>query len=107
LIKYGKLFLNEYLVTTKSICTTAYQDIISGRATRYDRQNDERIRQLREAQGEAVALSLYSYVPETIFLQDANHPFGTVDAMSRMISGEVKRLSYIETGPPAARKEGF
>ncbi|HEX8179617.1 MAG TPA: hypothetical protein VF525_08765 [Pyrinomonadaceae bacterium] len=95
------------MLRTRSICTTAYQDLISGRATRYYWQNEERMRQLRGATGDTVDLSLYSYVPETIFIMDVNHPYGAPDAMSKTISGQVKHMRYVATGPPTLQKPGF
>jgi hypothetical protein len=96
------------LVNTNSVYANAYLDILSGRAARYARQNEERSsRLLCAAGGDTVEFPLYSYVPETIFIQDANHPFGMPDALSRAIAGEVRTLRYVETGTPAPRKDRF
>jgi hypothetical protein len=92
---------------TKSVYTQAYLDILSGRATHYARLNEERERQLRGAKTDPVDFSLYSYVPETIFVQDANQTFGAPDVMTEALTGETKRLRYLATGPAVPPKEGF
>lgn len=94
-------------IKTKSVYTNAYLDVASGRAKRFCLQNEERMKQLRDTKGDAVDISLYSYVPETLFIQDVNHPFGAPAAMSMALSGEVKHLRYMETGPPVTLKEKF
>lgn len=95
------------IIKTKSVYTNAYLDVVSGRAKRFSLQSEERTKQLRETKGDSVEISLYSYVPETLFIQDVNHSFGAPVAMSIAISGEVKQLQYIETGPPVTPKEKF
>lgn len=95
------------LATTGSIYTNAYLDIFSGRASRFSLQNEERERRLREATSDFVDFPLYSYVPETIFIQDVQHPFSAPDYMSEVISGKVRSLRQVPTGPPVPRKEGF
>lgn len=94
------------LLTTRSVPITAYEDIFSGRAARYARLNEERARLVRDATGDAVDVPLYSYVPDTIFLQDVNHPWGAPEMLSRAVNGRVLQFHYVETGPPAPRKEG-
>jgi hypothetical protein len=95
------------LINTKSVYANAYLDILSGRAERFARQNEERERQLRHATDKPVEFPLYSYVPETMFIQDVNHPFGGPASLSLIISGEIKSLHYIETGPPSPVKQNF
>jgi hypothetical protein len=95
------------LINTKSVYATAYLDILSGRAERFSRQNEERAQQLINTTGDSVEFPLYSNVPETIFVQDVNHPFGEPDWLSVFISGEVKHLNYVETGPPPPAKKKF
>lgn len=95
------------VIKTKSIYTNAYLDIFSGRASRYYWHNERRMEQLREATGDSVEFPLHSYVPETIFIQDVNHPFGAPEAISRAVRGEILQLRYIETGPPPQPKEKF
>lgn len=95
------------VLNTRSVYANAYLDILSGRAERFARQNEEREGALLHARGDEVEFPLYSYVPQTIFLQDANHPFGAPNEMSKLMAGEVKRLHYVETGPPAPVKEKF
>jgi hypothetical protein len=95
------------LVTTRSIYANAYLDIFSGRASRFSQQNEERERRLRETTTDPVDFPLHSYVPETIFIQDVQHPFGAPDHMTEVISGRVRSLRQVPTGPPVPRKEGF
>jgi hypothetical protein len=95
------------LINTGSVYANAYLDILNGRAERFAQQNEERERQLQYAAGKTIEFPLYSYVPETIFIQDVNHPFGAPDEMSTIISGEIKRLHYVETGPPTPVKKKF
>jgi hypothetical protein len=95
------------LVTTRSIYANAYLDIFSGRAGRFSRQNEERERRLKEATTDPVDFPLYSYVPETIFIQDVQHPFGAPDHVTEVVSGRVRSLRQVPTGPPVPRKEGF
>jgi hypothetical protein len=95
------------LINTESIYANAYLDILSGRAEWFAQQNEERERQLRNAADDIVEFPLYSYIPKTIFIQDVNHPFGSPDSVSKIISGSVKALHYVETGPPAPVKEKF
>jgi hypothetical protein len=95
------------LINTKSIYSTAYLDILSGRAESFSRQNEERAQQIINAQGDSVEFPLYSNVPETIFIQDVNHPFGAPDWLSIFFCGEVKHLHYIETGPTLPAKKKF
>ena len=95
------------VINTKSVYSNAYLDILSGRAARFSRQNREREEQLLNAEGDTVDFSLYSYVPETIFVQDVNHPFGAPDSLSTIICGKVKTLRLVETGPPAPVKKKF
>jgi hypothetical protein len=92
---------------TKSVYTQAYLDILSGRAQRYARLNEERARRLVEAKTDPLDFPLYSYVPETIFIQDVNQPFAAPDVMTEALTGEVKRLRYVATGVAPAPKEGF
>jgi hypothetical protein len=94
-------------VKTESISGKAYLDLLSGRASRFDRQNQEREAQLRCTDGDAEGFSLYSYVPETIFIQDVNHPFGQPEWLTKFNCGTVKPLNYVETGPPAPFKKKF
>jgi hypothetical protein len=95
------------LINTNSVYANAYLDILSGRAERFSQQNEERAQQLIYAKGESVDFPLYSNVPETIFIQDVNHPFGAPDWLSIFICGEVKHLNYVETGPPPPAKKKF
>lgn len=95
------------LISTRSVYANAYLDILSGRAERFSRQNEERTQQIINAQGDSVEFPLYSNVPETIFIQDVNHPFGAPDWLTVFISGEIKHLIYVETGPPQPAKEKF
>lgn len=95
------------LVETGSVYTNAYLDILSGRAERFSRQNHERGEQLTNAGDGPVEFSLYSYVPETIFIQDVNHSFGAPESLTEVLFGEVKDLRFVETGPPAPPKEKF
>ncbi|MDT5121689.1 MAG: hypothetical protein QOC96_1171 [Acidobacteriota bacterium] len=94
-------------IKTKSVYANAYLDLLSGRAERFSRQNEERERQLLNATGDTVEFPLYSYVPATIFIQDVNHPFGDPEWQSAFICGQVKHLNYVETGPPPPPKEKF
>ncbi|HUQ33681.1 MAG TPA: hypothetical protein VM095_16290 [Pyrinomonadaceae bacterium] len=95
------------LINTKGVYANAYLDILSGRAERFSRQNEERAQSIINATGDSVEFPLYSNVPETIFVQDVNHPFGEPDWLSVIISGEVKHLDYVETGPPPLAKKKF
>ena len=95
------------LIGARSVFANAYLDILSGRAERFSRQNAEREESIRDAQGETVEFPLYSYVPETIFVQDVNHPAGAPDWLTRLMSGEAKHLNYVETGPPVPPKKKF
>lgn len=95
------------LINTDSVYVNAYLDILNGRAERFSRQNEERERQLLDSAAANVEFPLYSYVPRTIFIQDANHPFGAPEALSIIIGGKIKPLHYVETGPPAPVKEKF
>jgi hypothetical protein len=95
------------LISTRSVFANAYLDILSGRAERFSRQNAEREASLRDAQGETIEFPLYSYVPETIFIQDVNHPAGAPDWLTMLMSGEARHLNYVETGPPAPLKKKF
>lgn len=89
---------------TESVAGKAYLDLLSGRATRFDLQNRERDAQLRATGNN---FSLYSYVPETIFIQDVNHPFGAPEWLTKFNCGTVRQLEYVETGPPAPLKKRF
>jgi hypothetical protein len=95
------------LINTRSLYANAYLDLLSGRAERFSRQNEERAQQLINAKGDSVEFPLYSNVPETIFIQDVNHPFGAPDWLSVFFCGEVKHLNYVETGPPPPPKKKF
>jgi hypothetical protein len=95
------------LINTDSVYANAYLDVLSGRAQRFSKQNEERERQFLNAPGDVVEVPLYSYVPKTIFTQDANHPFGQPDELSRIMVGKIMRLHYVETGAPAPLKENF
>jgi hypothetical protein len=95
------------LINTDSVYANAYLDLLSGRAERFSQQNDERERQFLNSAGDIVELPLYSYVPQTIFTQDANHPFGQPDEFSKIMVGKIKQLHYVETGPPAPFKEKY
>lgn len=103
-IRSQRLFAS---VKTESISGKAYLDLLSGRASRFDRQNQEREAQLRCADPNVADFSLYSYVPETIFIQDVNHPFGQPEWLTKFNCGTVKPLNYVETGPPAPLKKKF
>jgi hypothetical protein len=94
-------------VSTRSVYTNAYLDLLTGRASRYRAQSEERERLLREATGDTVDFPLYSYAPKTIFIQDANHPYAAPEVMSEAVAGSVKRLRYVPTGPAVTQKEGF
>jgi hypothetical protein len=94
-------------VSTRSVYTNAYLDLLSGRAARYRAQSEERERALRDATAEPVDFPLYSYAPKTIFIQDANHPYAAPEVMSEAVTGAVKQLRYVPTGPPMTQKEGF
>jgi hypothetical protein len=93
------------LISTQSVYANAYLDILSGRAERFAQQNAEREERVRNAQGDAVEFPLYSYVPETIFVQDVNQPAGAPDWLTIIFSGEIKHLNYMETGPPPPVKK--
>jgi hypothetical protein len=94
-------------VSTRSVSTNAYLDLLTGRASRYRAQSEERERLLRESKGDAVDFPLYSYAPKTIFIQDANHPYAAPEVMSEAIAGSVKQLRFVPTGPAVTQKEGF
>jgi Family of unknown function (DUF6056) len=94
-------------VKTQSVSGKAYLDLLSGRASRFARQNEERETQIGSAGENPAGFSLYSYVPETIFIQDVNHPFGEPEWLSRFACGTVKQLDYLPTGPPAPLKKKF
>lgn len=94
-------------VSTRSVYTNAYLDLLTGRARRYREQSEERARLLRDAAGDTVDFPLYSYAPKTIFIQDANHPYGAPEVMSEAVAGSVKQLRYVPTGPAVTQKEGF
>jgi len=95
------------LISTRSVYAQAYLDILSGRAERFSAQNEEREQRIRNSEGSSVDFPLYSYVPETIFIQDVNHPFGAPYWLSVIICGEAKHLNYVETGPPPPQKKKF
>ena len=94
-------------INTRSVYANAYLDILSGRAERFARQNEERERRLVNSEGDVVDFPLYSYVPGTIFVQDVNHPHGAPHTLTEGLSGRVKTLRYFETGPRAPPKEKF
>ncbi|HEX8160851.1 MAG TPA: hypothetical protein VF538_03060 [Pyrinomonadaceae bacterium] len=94
-------------VSTKSVCVNAYLDLLTGRASRYRAQSEERERALRGAAGGEVDFPLYSYAPKTIFIQDANHPYAAPEVMSEAVAGSAKRLRFVPTGPVMTQKEGF
>ncbi|MFN2482362.1 MAG: DUF6056 family protein [Pyrinomonadaceae bacterium] len=94
-------------ISTKSVYTNAYLDLLAGRARRYRKQSEERARLLRDATGDAVDFPLYSYAPKTIFIQDANHPYAAPEVMSEAVAGARKQLRYVPTGPVVPQKEGF
>ena len=85
------------LINTKSVYTNAYLDILSGRAERFSQQNEERAQLIINAQGDNVEFPLYSNVPETIFIQDVNHPFGarpTTSAEEKILRASKKWSVY-------------
>jgi hypothetical protein len=94
-------------VKTEGIAGKAYLDLLSGRASRFARQNEEREAQTGCASGNASGFSLYSYVPETIFIQDVNHPFGQPEWFSRFACGTIRQFDYRATGPTAPLKKKF
>jgi hypothetical protein len=94
-------------ISTRSVYTNAYLDLLTGRARRYREQSEERARLLREATGDTVDFPLYSYAPKTIFIQDANHPYAAAEVMSEAVAGSIKQLRYVQTGPAVTQKEGF
>ena len=62
------------VITTKSVYTNAYLDILSGRATMYSRQNEQTTIRFREARGECVEFPPVSHAPETIFVPFVKYP---------------------------------
>ncbi|HVG29548.1 MAG TPA: DUF6056 family protein [Pyrinomonadaceae bacterium] len=103
----GRLQQAFSAISTGSVSTNAYLDLLTGRAGRYRAQSEERERLLREATGDAVEFPLYSYAPKTIFVQDANHPYAAPEVMSQAVAGSVKQLRFVPTGPAMTQKEGF
>lgn len=95
------------LIKTNSVYANAYLDLLSGRAERFARQSEEREERLRKTESETVEFPLYSYIPETLFVQDVSHPFGAPDQLSILLCGAAKQLNYVETGPPPPLKKKF
>jgi len=61
-------------VRTNSIYTNAYLDILSGRAARYARQNEEISARFRAANGDCVDIPPPADRPETIFVDFVKYP---------------------------------
>jgi hypothetical protein len=94
-------------IQTTSVYTNAFLDLLSGRAAYFAEQNRQREAELRMCSGEAIDFSLYSHVPETIFIQDVNHPFGEPNWLTAYSCGRETKLNYRETGPQVPQKKKF
>ena len=94
-------------IETGSVYTNAYLDVLSGRAAEFGRQNRAREQQLRNLSDSTISFPLYSFVPETIFVQDVNHPFGQPEWLTAYFCGAPRQLNYAATGPPVPPKKKF
>jgi hypothetical protein len=94
-------------IQTGSVYTNAYLDVLSGRAADFGRQNRAREQQLENGGDSTISFPLYSSVPETIFVQDVNHPFGQPEWLTAYFCGAPRQLTYIPTGRPVPPKKKF